>query len=147
MILAGNPGNGKTTAARQYAGMHWFWDCNDDSEADQAFLAGEDRYVYIPGRNAVIDDLGAERAFRDYGAHRELMGEWLSGLYKRWKKGEWRHRLFVTTNLDSVAVKTRYGAPLLDRLLEMAVPVRFTGPSRRVRAGNRPLPPEERSLP
>ena len=136
MILSGAPGNGKTTAARQYGRGAWFLDCNEDSEDDMAFLDCEDRYVYIPGRNIIVDDLGAERPFNDYGVKRELVGEWLTGLYSLWKRGKWRGRLFVTTNLSGADIARRYGGPLLDRIREMCVSVKFTGRSRRERADN-----------
>lgn len=138
MLISGVAGNGKTTAVRQYGAGAWFWDCNGCSDADQDFLAGEDRYVYVRGRNAIVDDLGAEREYREYGKRRELVGEWLAGLYAAWKRGDWRHRLFVTTNLDSRAVAERYGGPVLDRLLEMCVAVRFTGRSKRQMANRLP---------
>lgn len=138
LFLTGNPGNGKTTAARQFGRGAWFWDCNDADGRGQGFIMGEDRYVFTPGRDVIVDDLGAESEFREYGERREIMGEWLSGLYKRWKRGEWRRRLFVTSNLDGRALAARYGAALVDRLLEMCVAVRFTGRSRRVAANALP---------
>lgn len=137
ILFAGAPGNGKTTAARQHACEGaWFWDCGDSDPECRAFILGEDRYVTLgKRRNAIIDDLGAEEPWNEYGTKHEPLGEWLWGLHKRWVRGEWAGRLFVTTNLTGKEVANRYGGALLSRLLEMCVPCKFTGPSLRRIAG------------
>lgn len=137
ILFAGKPGNGKTTAARQYAGPRaWFWDCGDNSRDYQAFIRGEDRFVFACGRRVlIVDDLGAESGWNDFGTKREPMGEWLNGLYNLWANGRWNGRLFVTTNLTGTEIAERYGKRILSRLLEMCIPVRFEGHSFRRIAG------------
>jgi len=137
LLFSGKPGNGKTTAARQHACEGaWFWDCGDADPECRAFIMGEDRFVTLGrNRNAIIDDLGAEETWNEYGTKHEPIGEWLWGLHKRWCRGEWTGRLFITTNYTGKEVAARYGGALLSRLLEMCVPVRFVGRSLRSLAG------------
>jgi len=75
--------------------------------------------------NVVLDDLGAEPPFNDFGVRRELAGEFIVR-YHRCGRG----RLFVTTNLGGALVD-RYSPRVSSRLKDLCLNLHLTGPDKR----------------
>lgn len=74
----------------------------------------------------VLDDVGAEPTFNEYGNRWEIL-PWLLEM-RRAARG----RTHFTTNLSPDEMAARYGARTVDRMQEMAVPLMLTGSSRRM---------------
>jgi hypothetical protein len=76
----------------------------------------------------IIDDLGTEpSAFSAFGIIRNLMGEVLIARLNLWP----HIRTFVTTNLNKVEVKARYGDRVASRLFQACAWIPITHPDRR----------------
>lgn len=129
MVLAGNPGAGKTYAA--YAvGNHavralgWSvegWTAPDLNDALRPGGGGTEGIETCD--LLIVDDLGRER-----------VTEWTLEQLHRILDARNRAKLrtIVTTNMTSDQWVRRYGAAVVDRVLDDAVVVRVNGPTRRV---------------
>ena len=73
----------------------------------------------------VLDDVGAEPAFNDFGSRLELL-PWLVEMRLRSKA-----KTDFTTNLTGEELRGRYGMRTVDRMHELAAAHRFTGKSMR----------------
>ena len=79
----------------------------------------------MSGMEIVLDDIGAEPTFNEYGNRWDIL-PWL--LEMRLAASGRTH---FTTNLSKAELEKRYGARTVDRLHEMAASVTFTGKSNR----------------
>lgn len=73
----------------------------------------------------VIDDIGAEPVYNNYGSRLDLLPWVVEQRY------ESNMRTHFTTNLSAEELKNRYGVRVLDRLKELSQPHFFSGKSRR----------------
>lgn len=140
LMLHGSPGVGKTyfieevllcravrardivtayTESQGYTAAFWRrifgrgWDCEQPDEV-------------------VIDDLGEEPECVLWGQREEVLSNVVCERYVAWKRSG--VRTYVTTNMASADLDRRYGRRVLDRLMEMCVPVRIQGGSQRPRS-------------
>lgn len=130
LVLVGPAGTGKSfTAAalvRQAVDANpattWRFvtvvDLLDDLKPDRAHLGH-----YTEPTLLVLDDVGRERLATDWA--RETL---FAVVDARWRNGR---RTIVTSNFEPDALKVRLGEALVDRLIDGAVGVRFTGSSKR----------------
>ena len=79
----------------------------------------------MAGQEIVLDDIGAEPTFNEYGNRWDIL-PWL--LEMRMAASGRTH---FTTNLSPAELEKRYGARTVDRLHEMAASVAYTGRSNR----------------
>ena len=79
----------------------------------------------MAGQEIVLDDIGAEPTFNEYGNRWDIL-PWL--LEMRMAASGRTH---FTTNLSPAELEKRYGARTVDRLHEMAASVAYTGKSNR----------------
>ena len=79
-------------------------------------------------RTVLIDDLGSERVVKAYGNELDRVGNFIVRYHARGKG-----RLLATTNLSGKAIEARYGARVLDRMLDMCIVLKLTGTSKRAR--------------
>ena len=82
-------------------------------------------------RDIVLDDLGSELLFNEYGVIRNIMGEWLEAWHFERVDRRRGGRLFVSTNLAADELLKRYGARVFDRLMSIVVVCQMTGRSKR----------------
>ena len=135
LLMTGNAGLGKS---------HVGWAICNEAIADDvmvqawtvsrlvAALRPNNRVPDLPGliltrvctaRLLFLDDLGRE-------AVTDWVGEQVQTILDV-RSGEPETRTIVATNLSSDAVEARYGAPVLDRLIDEATVMRFAGTSMR----------------
>ena len=79
----------------------------------------------MAGQELVLDDIGAEPTFNEYGNRWDIL-PWL--LEMRMAASGRTH---FTTNLSPAELEKRYGARTVDRLHEMAASVAYTGKTNR----------------
>lgn len=82
-------------------------------------------YMEHARREMVLDDIGAEPTFNEYGNRWDIL-PWLIEM-RLASSG----RTHFTTNLSKSELEKRYGARTVDRLHEMAASVTYTGKSNR----------------
>ena len=73
-----------------------------------------------------LDDLGSEATLNEYGVIRERVGEFIT-YYHLYGKG----LLFVTTNLESDVLESRYTQRVLSRLKDLTIPLHLKGTDKR----------------
>jgi len=83
-------------------------------------------FDWTDGHNICIDDIGAEGITHEYGAKDDIIKTVIAH-----REGRQDGLTHVTTNLDSTAIRERYGDRTLSRLLGMCRPHRMTGENRR----------------
>jgi len=140
LLLSGDVGTGKTLFFTTFLGrcrmltarriVAMYSEINDPVLfADAVHGSYTDTYIRNPPRALIIDDLGEETTSVRYGERREVLTEVLTDRYDAWQ----RHRVktFITTNMDSKEFVARYGARVLDRVLDMCEVVKFAGKSAR----------------
>ncbi len=131
LLLMGGVGTGKTeffravsaagrTAGRAPVALWQMMDC-----AGRTVAAIREAFASLRDREVVLDDVGAEPKFSDYGSRWEIL-PWIIEL--RMASPERTH---FTTNLTARELEARYGARTVDRMHEMAASVAFAGKSRR----------------
>ena len=79
----------------------------------------------MAGQEIVLDDIGAEPTFNEYGNRWDIL-PWLLEMHMA-ASG----RTHFTTNLSPAELERRYGARTVDRLHEMAASVTYAGKSNR----------------
>ena len=82
-------------------------------------------FTATANREVVLDDIGAEPTFNEYGNRWDIL-PWLLEM-RMAAPG----RTHFTTNLSPAELERRYGARTVDRLHEMAASVAYTGKSNR----------------
>lgn len=130
MILAGDPGIGKTHTAYALgnaAHTAGTWVAGTTAADLMASMRpdSDDPRRYIRATRCqllILDDLG-----------RESVTGWVLEQLQRLLDDRTRGdgRMVLTTNLGAEAIRERYGAPILDRLLDGATVIRMAGKSRR----------------
>jgi len=78
--------------------------------------------------NVFLDDLAAESPVNEFGVRRESAADFIVAYHTLHAPGT---RLFVTTNLTTKELDTRYGGRVLSRLKDLCVPLRLTGADKR----------------
>jgi len=73
----------------------------------------------------IIDELGSEMQFNDYGEKCEGFNLVINAAER------YNRPMFITTNLTEEQILSRYGERTLDRLRQLCLTVRFTGESLR----------------
>ena len=110
-------------------------DCSDNSSVD--FLvhesdAGSNGGVYnstvddYMNRTVMIDDLGTEEIRTSYGNQLDRVGKFIVRYHQRGTG-----RLMMTTNLTGSEMMSRYGARVVDRIMDKCVVLALTGKSKR----------------
>lgn len=79
----------------------------------------------IADREVVLDDIGAEPTFNNYGVKFDILAYLID------RRMESPERTHFTTNLKKTEIKARYGIRIIDRITEMCKSVEFTGASNR----------------
>ena len=79
----------------------------------------------IDNRPIVIDDLGTEHYYFEYGEKRDLFAELVDQAEKD------KRLMIITTNLTTDQIKERYGIRTYDRLRALTKVVSLTGESMR----------------
>lgn len=129
-MLTGACGTGKTMLMkilRKMARVETFWiNCADDNSIE--FLVPEHNSMIDEYYNSTVflDDLGADTIRNEYGVKKDIVGSFIEKYHRRGGT-----KLFITTNLSSQQLISKYGARIFDRLLEMCVVVRLDGTSKR----------------
>jgi hypothetical protein len=140
MMFVGGVGCGKTMAMKLLATNARFVDLADIESQDvlQSFDVFEEGvavnrwWLIYFDRTVILDDLGNEPIKSDYGRKIEVVSNFIMKWYCDIFKREDKHaRLLITTNLSTEQLIQRYGARVIDRLLEMVSPVNFANTSKR----------------
>jgi len=122
LLLSGKAGVGKTFLVRSL-GVRIY-------TVDDVLSYGLRRlrtfFDWTDGHNICIDDIGAEGVTHEYGAKDDVIKTVIAH-----REGRQDGLTHVTTNLDSTAIRERYGDRTLSRLLGMCKPHRMTGENRR----------------
>jgi len=134
LLLSGSTGRGKTLAMRclfpatppPRRDCKWV-DCYVETQV--GWLS--DRNILDWSSTLVLDDVGAERIESDYGVMREPITDFFMALSRRKDSGKACPRICATTNLSSADMSKRYGDRMVSRLLDVVVPVVFTGCDKR----------------
>lgn len=131
LLLAGNAGVGKTAFAMALStfskGYCEFIDLADPIDADTMDIyAYPNRTAERIWRNLILDDMGAEQTFSDYGRMRELVGEFICHYHSRGNG-----TIIITTNLTGKDFLARYGQRVMSRLNDMCMVYRFEGTDKR----------------
>lgn len=125
LILGGDVGTGKTL----------FFDCVGELPvvrfsilkwSSQKLDIIEDWMCVHKDEEIVVDDIGSEPVYNNYGCRLDLL-PWIIE-YRLCS----RERTHFTTNLTSKQLIDRYGARVVDRLHELCMSFKFSGPSLRV---------------
>lgn len=124
ILFMGAVGSGKTTAARALVGSRGgvLIEC---AVPERVAALGWWRDWGLPERCILLDELGRDAVRMEYGERRDVVAQFVRELYASWKEGEWRGRLYATTNLDAGGLVKAYDESVADRLFEMAVVCRF----------------------
>lgn len=125
LLLSGPAGTGKTFLMTLLAGTQAMQHADRDIN-DWGLSGIHGWYDWRDGLTVVIDDLGCERTACSYGDKEDLLKVVIEHRYAA-QKGI----THVTTNLSAGQISERYGERILDRLMEMCTPFRFTGESYR----------------
>ena len=85
--------------------------------------------------NVILDDLGAESGFSDYGVKRDAVGEFIMRYYAdrakdRTASGR-RRRLLISTNLSGEELVQRYTMRISSRIKELCIPLHLKGNDKR----------------
>ena len=80
--------------------------------------------------HVVLDDMGAEARQSNFGQPREVAGEFVHAYHARGQG-----LLVVTTNLEGPQFLERYQQRVATRLMEICVPLKFTGGNKRTAGG------------
>lgn len=91
------------------------------------FQANPDIAIEMCHSTLILDDLGAESTQSNFGQPREIAAEFIMRYHK--ERGD--KRMFITTNLTSGELLSRYQQRVMTRVKEMTIPIAFTGKSKR----------------
>lgn len=136
LLLMGDAGTGKTFFFAAIGKPLTFRSGEDDSEniihpypmidtVGRKIDEIREWFAAMQYREIVIDDIGAEAVFNEYGNRFEIL-PWLLDLRLRSPM-----RTHFTTNLTAKELQARYGARVVDRLHQMAAAVTLAGKSNR----------------
>lgn len=131
LFLTGPCGCGKTRLletvfrkGRSSSPKYWI-DCYDPDSAWLLNRAENQRVNEMFGMSLFIDDLGTEVKV-EYGRRTDYVAEFIRQYHSRGKG-----RLYVASNLSSEDMLRLYDERIVDRLMEMCVVCRMSGPSKR----------------
>ena len=133
VLVAGKSGVGKTAYAKA---VQWYFRkgkilCLDLANAETLnlidFQANPDIAIEMCHSTLILDDLGAESTQSNFGQPREIAAEFIMRYHK--ERGD--KRMFITTNLTSGELLSRYQQRVMTRVKEMTIPIAFTGKSKR----------------
>ncbi len=79
----------------------------------------------IGGGDWILDDLGRESAFNEYGNQREYAADFLATACDAKARGEGFGRAIITTNFHAADLSKRYGPRVVSRVLANFVIVVF----------------------
>ena len=133
LMIGGGVGSGKTMFFRAVAPVLRLAGRSDDVPEIYPMVdtVGRDvnairrHFLERSHREMVLDDIGAEPTFNEYGNRWDIL-PWLVDM----RLGS-AARTHFTTNLTPKELRDRYGVRLIDRLREMAATVTFGGKSMR----------------
>lgn len=133
VMLQGPCGCGKTLAARALKGP---CPCSviyaDTPKCVMWIDTGREDARDFDAGGWVLDDLGREAEKSDYGVRRNIVAEFLERQYRAYTRRLWEYPPIITTNLDGDAMRRRYDAHIVSRLVEMFVIVKCQSPDHRL---------------
>lgn len=152
LLLAGNPGIGKTTLFAKLAQIYAFKivDCYDmkdylskDPDCLRSFFSKKETMDWVDGDEVqggylkktiwdyVFDNLGVEdnNVHLGYGKFLNPMAEIIYNRFRNWEKNGTMS--FFITNFDEKYLVKHYGEFIYDRLIGMCNVIEFTGKSQR----------------
>ena len=131
IVVSGVSGVGKTAFLKAAFGASRlgtaFVDLSDPVEAEKLdALVWPNYRKQLLEMNVILDDMGSEARMNCFGQNRELAAEFVHAYHARGQGV-----LLVSTNLDGRQFLERYQQRVLSRLLEICVPLKFTGKDKR----------------
>ena len=134
IVVSGVSGVGKTAFLKAAFGASRlgtaFVDLSDPVEAEKLdALVWPNYRKQLLEMHVILDDMGSEARMTNFGQNRELAAEFVHAYHARG-----RGRLFVSTNLDGRKFLDRYEERVFTRLMEICVPLKFTGGDKRTKA-------------
>ena len=122
LLFVGGVGCGKTTAARALLAGAQFVEA---TTLRGLFPKWEAQGEAVGGGNWILDDLGAESAFNEYGNRREYAADFICRACDGRARGEGFGRAIITTNLHDADLKRRYGERMASRVRANFIAVVF----------------------
>lgn len=135
VLASGASGVGKTAFLKAAFGASRrgtaFVELSDPVEAEKLdALAWPNYRKELLAMHVILDDMGSEARMTNFGQNRELAAEFVHAYHARGQGV-----LLVSTNLDGRQFLERYQQRVLSRLLEICVPLKFTGGNKRTAGG------------
>lgn len=131
VLASGASGVGKTAFLKAAFGASRrgtaFVELSDPVEAEKLdALVWPNYRKELLAMHVILDDMGSEARMTNFGQNRELAAEFVHAYHARGQGV-----LLVSTNLDGRQFLERYQQRVLSRLLEICVPLKFTGKDKR----------------
>lgn len=130
LMITGLTGSGKTTFAKALRSIDKL-SCMIHCTADISDLASPQMQEDFTRSSVIIDDLGSEKEYNEFGVKRELVAEFINAFYIANVERKSGNRLVITSNLSGEDFLARYGARVYSRLKEMCAFVKFEGKDKR----------------